>query len=327
MLKCSSSNSLKKDEQSQLMRVRIQRKLGTLSNGKRCPTCWLRKLDCICHVVKPLKFSLNVEFCTYLHETEWLNAADDAKLLCLAAPDKTTMLVHGRDGDDKHLQLLVKRAKRSCLLFPDDDAITIEQFLKLKTEANTNTNTKTNTNTNTKTTTHFTTSSSLSSPSSSLLTTQPSCDRPDLLIIVVDATWRRARKMAKHLEENVIGEVKHIKLETDTVSVYSRTQTQTGRICTIEAVSLLLQELGEDDQVCKSLINAVLINNQALRPKKTNNILYETGRGKFHPAWYFPTELYYGKEDECSSNSSSSSSSSSSSNNNNIGRPLKRAKR
>ena len=87
--------------------------------------------------------------------------------------------------------------------------------------------------------------------------------------------------MAKYLERHVIGEVKHIKLETDTVSVYARTQTETGRICTIEAVALLLQEMGESESVCKGLISAVVVNNNALRPKKIGN-LYETGRGKFH---------------------------------------------
>jgi len=158
------------------------------------------------------------------------------------------------------------------------------------------------------------------------------------LIIVVDATWRRARKMANHLN-NVIGHVKHIKLETDTVSVYSRTQTQTGRICTIEAVALLLQELGEKDTTCKALINGVLINNQALRPPQTKTILYETGRGKFHPAWYFHTELLSKREraedkrakeeknkgngSKCSGNGSGSNSS----NLNNDSRPAKRAKR
>ena len=96
--------------------------------------------------------------------------------------------------------------------------------------------------------------------------------------------------MAKHLED-VIGQVKHIKLETDTVSVYSRTQTEPGRICTVEAIALLLQELGENDAVCRSLIAYILVNNQALRPNKIKSSLYETGPGKFHPAWYFHHEL------------------------------------
>jgi len=174
------------------------------------------------------------------------------------------MLVHGRLGDDAKLQHLVQNAKNSCLLFPDDDAITVADF-----QATTDTTT-TSTTTLALETTYNTTI--------------------DLLIIVVDATWRRARKMAKYLERNVIGDVKHIKLETDTVSVYSRTQTEPGRICTIEAVSLLLQEMGEQDGVCRALIDYVKINNQALRPKKKSH-LYETGRGKFHPAWYFHMEL------------------------------------
>ena len=111
------------DEQILYMRERIRKKQTTLSKGKKCTRCWLPKYSCICSSVKPLPFTLNVEFVTYLHETEWLNAADDAKLLCLAAPERTTLLVHGREGDDQRLQQLVHRASRSCLLFPDDKAI------------------------------------------------------------------------------------------------------------------------------------------------------------------------------------------------------------
>ena len=274
----STSNQ---DQQNQLMASRISKKMETLTNvnGTKCPICWIATHACICNQIKPLDFTLNVEFCTYLHETEWLNAADDAKLLCLAAPNKTTMLVHGRVGDDAKLQQLVGRAKRSCLLFPDDDAVTVAEFLASSTSTSTSS---------------FTSSSTATSSTSS--NTQNTHNQgPDLLIIVVDATWRRARRMAKYLERNVIGNVKHIKLETDTVSVYSRTQTETGRICTIEAVALLLQELGEQETVCKALIAAVVINNHALRPKKNGN-LYKYGKGMYHPAWYFHTELVNKRE-------------------------------
>jgi hypothetical protein len=50
---------------------------------------------------------------------------------------------------------------------------------------------------------------------------------------------------------------------------YARTQSQEDRICTIEAVALLLHELGECDEVCSGMISAVRTNNSALRPARS----------------------------------------------------------
>merc|ERR1712232_78692 len=46
-------------------------------------------------------------------------------------------------------------------------------------------------------------------------------------------------------------------------SIYARTQSQPDRICTVEAVALLLRELGEREENCDALIDYVKVNNLA----------------------------------------------------------------
>ena len=49
-------------------------------------------------------------------------------------------------------------------------------------------------------------------------------------------------------------------------SIYKRTQSQADRVCTIEAIALLLLEMGEAQSVCDSLIEYVAVNNAAISP-------------------------------------------------------------
>ena len=241
---------------------------------------------CVCKLVQDmfasLSFRLDVQFALYLHETEWLCASDDAKLLCCAAPTRTSLFVHGNPGDDAKLATLAGRyVGRSCLLFPDDDAILVQEFLEGYRFGGDG-------------------QGNCSEDVSNFPTDNNSrVKSPPILIIVVDATWRRARKMMKHLTRHVIGETPHIKLETDTVSCYSRTQTQAGRICTVEAIALMLQEMGERPQICKSLIDCVKLNNAALNPIQgcgaRGRDLYQHGPHMKHPAWYFHSPLPNGR--------------------------------
>eukprot|EP01097_Dermamoeba_algensis_P008975 TRINITY_DN6189_c0_g1_i1.p1 TRINITY_DN6189_c0_g1~~TRINITY_DN6189_c0_g1_i1.p1 ORF type:complete len:126 (+),score=28.25 TRINITY_DN6189_c0_g1_i1:529-906(+) len=79
--------------------------------------------------------------------------------------------------------------------------------------------------------------------------------------------------MRKFFEQNISPHVKHVKLEPQSISfwmdrgnksIYARSQSQADRICTIEALALLLRECGEREQTCDSLISYVALNNAAL---------------------------------------------------------------
>lgn len=88
-----------------------------------------------------------------------------------------------------------------------------------------------------------------------------------LTIIVIDAVWRHARKMAAHLR-NIIPDTRHVQLTPEQFSIYARTQSQPDRICSIEALALYLSISGEDKTTCNSLIDLVKLNNSSLKRKK-----------------------------------------------------------
>jgi hypothetical protein len=65
-----------------------------------------------------------------------------------------------------------------------------------------------------------------------------------------------------------------VKLNPTQKSQFSRAQTQPDRICTLEAIVLLLEQMGEKKEVCETLLNALSANvakieinkNQEMKP-------------------------------------------------------------
>ena len=66
---------------------------------RRCPVCWHSLQHCICSAIEPLAFRKNVYFFVYMHYLEYGNAGDDAKMMRNAAPDRTQLFLHGREGE------------------------------------------------------------------------------------------------------------------------------------------------------------------------------------------------------------------------------------
>eukprot|EP00511_Aplanochytrium_stocchinoi_P008735 CAMPEP_0204857310 /NCGR_PEP_ID=MMETSP1347-20130617/20590_1 /ASSEMBLY_ACC=CAM_ASM_000690 /TAXON_ID=215587 /ORGANISM="Aplanochytrium stocchinoi, Strain GSBS06" /LENGTH=242 /DNA_ID=CAMNT_0052004675 /DNA_START=58 /DNA_END=786 /DNA_ORIENTATION=+ len=232
-------------------------------------------------MIKPLSFEKKVKFFVYIHFTEFFNAGDDAKLLELAAPSCAKLFVHGRAGDDDRLKTSIDEGggpANAVVLFPSDTAMTVNNYLKYRRCS-------------------FKQHDHIQDFDVDAEGVGVEIEKP-LQIIVIDSTWRRARKMQHHLK-SVIGEVKHVKLETDIISVYARTQSQSGRICSVEAVALMLLEFGESKDICEELIEYVKINNKALTHSfhqkdtskwKWDPRAYEKGETLMgHPAWYFAT--------------------------------------
>jgi hypothetical protein len=93
-----------RDRHAVLTAQRVRRKEVEMAAGGRCPTCWLPRHSCICAAMPhKLRFRLNVEFIVYMHSVELYNAANSAKILQVAAPERTSLYVHGREGDDERL--------------------------------------------------------------------------------------------------------------------------------------------------------------------------------------------------------------------------------
>jgi|EP00945_MAST-04E_sp_MAST-4E-sp1_P001003 DTW domain-containing protein YfiP len=262
----------------------VGRKIKELEDRQRCRTCWHPKhLYCICSHVKKLDYSKNVEFIVYMHYLEFANAGDDAKLLMCCSPERTKLYLYGVEQDDvkmrNHINAFRARGHAEhfgvVLLFPGPKAITIDTFLEDRSRS-------------------LTLLASQEVPAenvtSALGAVRDASSLP-LLVIVMDATWRRARRMANHFRRHISPSVPHIQLRPTTASVYARTQSENGRICTIEALALLLQEYGESRAVCDKLISYVVLNNKALKCEFINEsqILWEP-KGA-HPAWYYGRRL------------------------------------
>lgn len=219
------------------------------------------------------------------------SVGDDAKLMSLVCPSNTHRYVYKREGDDERLLRQVYETHQDsmkpehtgnlnqrtwlpkiAILFPSDDAICLEQYLE-------------SFNSDITSTQHQPLSSNVSKEGSQKSSPEASKDRAEnqpLHVIVLDSTWKKARRMKHHLCRLFLRNFQQIcrtgnavqwsdihvgliKLKTDTVSVYSRTQSQPGRICSVEACALLLQELGEDEVTCSAIIEPVKLNNRALK--------------------------------------------------------------
>ena len=74
---------------------------------------------------------------------------------------------------------------------------------------------------------------------------------PPLRLVVVDGTWKRVKGLVRHMSR--LGcEVPHVKLDPESLSywqrrggrsIYARRQSQGDRVCTVEAVALLLRRV------------------------------------------------------------------------------------
>jgi len=189
------------------------------------------------------------------------------------APARTELFLHGREGEDlRFKEALEAKGGESCavLLFPDDTAITIDEYLAHRGGHRGGERVP------------------AGKEDEEGGASRGEEEEPPLIVIAVDATWRKARRMMHHFTTHVSDRVPHVQLSPTVASVYARTQTLEGRICTVEAISLLLSEYGESPGVCQSLIECVKTNNAALdaysQPaRKKANQWFEGG----HPAWYY----------------------------------------
>lgn len=235
--------------------------------SSRCGACWHPFGVCICARVVPLKFALPVQILVYQHHTDYLNAGDDAKLLLIAARESrypAKLFVHGRQADEADLAAeLSIDPVNTFLLFPSERAVSAEEFFEHRPIV-------------------------VASPHSTI-------SEPVLRVLVIDATWRHAKAMQRHLTRTPkLGgtSLPHVILSPKTLSVYARKQSQPDRICTVEAVALLLEEhIGEDPRVCETLISYVQMNNRALKRQETSAPSLWRGPGG-HPAWYFGRRLW-----------------------------------
>ena len=238
------------------VRLRVQ--------SNRCPHCWHdARQQCICAAVGMVRLGLPVRVLVLMHHKEYWRASDDAKLLMMMLPpEQAKLFIFGRPGDLAAIEAeLNEDPSHSMMLWPGEGAQTVEEFVgALPAESPWR--------------------RARGQPDDS-----QSVDRstwPTLRVVVLDAVYRHARNMFRHLRKlrGPDSVVQHVALHPKTLSVYSRAQhgyaqasatsvAQSAdpaalRICTVEAFALLLSELGEPEERTRPLIDAVVVNNHAL---------------------------------------------------------------
>jgi DTW domain-containing protein YfiP len=194
-----------------------------------------------------------------MHYLEWRNAGNSGKLLlpCLRENDDgdnnnssstVQLFLYGCREDDKRLRALVGQdPDHTVLLFPSTNAILLQDFL---TTLGVNNNT------------------------TDAVDSQPR--RPPLTMVVLDATYQKAKNMAKHFLKQIHSGVRTVALNSSNFeSIFRRGQDSyhvPGRVCTVEAVALALQDCGECFETVQGMVDAVRINNDAIDPGKARTI-------------------------------------------------------
>lgn len=99
----------------------------------RCLQCWQTAIHgcCICKDMEPVVLKVPMKILVWCHARDYLNAGDDAKLLpcCVTGAGTCETLLFGTPDDDRLGELMMADPQKSLLLFPDETAITIEEYL------------------------------------------------------------------------------------------------------------------------------------------------------------------------------------------------------
>eukprot|EP00457_Paulinella_chromatophora_P009138 gb/GEZN01009193.1/.p1 GENE.gb/GEZN01009193.1/~~gb/GEZN01009193.1/.p1 ORF type:complete len:367 (-),score=22.07 gb/GEZN01009193.1/:181-1281(-) len=239
-----------------------KKECDAFTRQSKCLDCWISPCRCICERVRALKGGWprwsdarpRFHFHLYMSRQEWRCAGNTGKLLALLFPTQTSFYVHGYRPDDLKLREAVcGRDKKVCVLFPSARSVTVPEWLSQSPAIDT---------------------------ADKLLV--PSASPASIDVVLVDASWRQARRMAKHLSRIILPDVPQVTLsssltrETKT-SVHHRKQASDGRICTAEALSLFLAEIlsisspveGKRQQAFRDIIvEAVKLNSHAVAPYK-----------------------------------------------------------
>eukprot|EP00929_Paragymnodinium_shiwhaense_P035167 TRINITY_DN19025_c0_g1_i2.p1 TRINITY_DN19025_c0_g1~~TRINITY_DN19025_c0_g1_i2.p1 ORF type:complete len:324 (+),score=43.72 TRINITY_DN19025_c0_g1_i2:84-1055(+) len=208
----------------------------------RCGKCMFQHAYCICSKLASLRERLDglrtgdrIRFVLWLHHKERVRASNTGKLLEHLLPGSELLTFDVSADEERFQELLNWHKGRACVLYPSDEAITPEQLVEvlgLPTSAAHN----------------------ASSGPAVAANTRP------LLVVLIDGTWRQAKRMQRHME----GLPKVILQPKKLSQFHWRRQSREDRICTVEAAALLLDDLREPGTVSDAIGEALSILNESL---------------------------------------------------------------
>ena len=190
------------DRYKAMVQAQLDWRAEYMTAKARCENCVLMREFCVCSKLVALAVeNPDFEVVVFMNQKEQFRSSNTAKVIRMVL--NATILIDGVDADNAKLTDLMNERKDRCfVLFPSESA----------SEWN------------------------ISQVSQLVL---PEGEK--ILIIVVDGTWRQARR----LNLKIPSEIPRIKIMPTTLSKFlCRRQTQADRVCTIEALALLLQDMG-----------------------------------------------------------------------------------
>lgn len=252
---------------------------NAIKKGK-CLNCWqsFRNGVCICEDLRPVHLTIPVHIIVWYHPRDWLCAGDDAKLLrtCQGAA-RTSTIIFGQPSDDARLLHELQQCKgKAVLLFPDECAITVDEFLQEHRPQMTPGKACCCIQEDMQKLDVGTPNTETAEGPAMKIADDKQDRRAVMTVLVLNGTWNNVRPILKHFNRCIDpeGHIPHVALKPDTLSVYQRAAKKNEKgvgadhICTVEAVALLLKECGETRENCELLVSYVELNAAALRGKR-----------------------------------------------------------
>jgi len=214
---------------------------------------------------------VNICVCMMLF-SEYLRATNTGKLVLLSSANARLFIYGLEDHEEKLAKLLAEDPKHSLVLFPGADSLTTTQFLTrfqtTQREHTTHTqtqeqelpSTKTHTHTqirHTDTHTHTQSYHSVNVTPESKHKANVPVPVPRLTIVVLDGTWRQAKRIQATINKNI----SHVRVSPIHKPLFNalRKQSQPDRVSTIEALVMFLQGIGTSEEISDSLLKSLRI--------------------------------------------------------------------
>lgn len=209
-----------------------------------CANCWIVKKHCMCPSSSWLEgMAFPHQLHLFMSHKEFGRGSNSGKILLCSLPHNSHLYVSNIHEDEERLVRLLQEEKgRVFILFPSTTSIEAEELAA---------------------TWRSKCAEASTSPTSEASVMQQQFSTP-LHFIVLDATWPQARTLRKWLlkQDETLPEVKLSPPGPSSFVVRKLSQHSEGRICTLEAATLLLENLGYPE------VSPMLLTNLRIMVRK-----------------------------------------------------------
>lgn len=213
--------------------LKLARLSSTMRSQGKCERCMFQEAYCICAqlaklAAEPLvqQAACRVRFVVWMHQLERGRASNTGKLLEHLFPGTIVLFADAASHAERLRQIVAQSSGRVVVLFPSATAVSVEdaaRMLPCTTPLDSRTN-------------------------------DEGSRPPPLVAVLVDGTWSQAKRMHRALED-----LPHVALAPSGRSEFHwRRQSQEGRISTVEAAALFLEELGEEPGGAPEMLRCAL---------------------------------------------------------------------